>query len=351
MSTFSDPRIYLLGLFLATGCGPAPPPAPIQGNTMGTVYTIRVASLPAGLSLAALARDIETELERVNAAMSTYREDSEISRFNRGPADTWLRVSPELVAVVMAGQAIGEASQGAFNITVGKLVRTWGFGPAGQREAPPSPAAIQNAQSAIKASALQVRLEPPALLKELPDLEIDLSAIAKGHGVDRLATLLEAAGIDNYLVDIGGDLRTRGRRHDGTVWRIGIERPLISGRQVQQVLGMSQDAAVATSGDYRNFFEADGERYAHIVDPRTGTPVTSKLSSVSVIADDCTTADAWATALTVMGPEAGYELATSQGLAALFIRRDGETFSERMTPAFREHFAAGQIAIQTGITQ
>ena len=360
MSTFSKPNslsdplaaaLTLLGLFLATGCGPAPPPAPIQGNTMGTVYTVRVASLPAGINLTALAQDIETELDRVNAAMSTYREDSEISRFNRGPADTWIGVSPELAAVVGAGQGISEASQGAFNITVGKLVQSWGFGPEGPREAPPGPAAIQSARSVINASALRVRSEPPALLKELAGLEIDLSAIAKGHGVDRLAALLDAAGIENYLVDIGGDLRTRGRRSDGAVWRIGIERPLIRGRQVQQVLGMSQDAAVATSGDYRNFFEADGQRYAHIIDPRTGSPVTTALASVSVIAEDCTTADGWATALTVMGAEAGYELATAQGLAALFISRDGEAFTERMTPAFTEHFTAGQTAIQTGIPQ
>jgi len=333
---------------MASGCGPTPPPAPIQGNTMGTVYTVRVASLPAGLSRTVLAEDIETELDRVNAAMSTYREDSEISRFNRGPANTWLDVSPQLAAVVATGQAIGQASLGAFDMTVGKLVRTWGFGPEGRRKVPPSQSAIQNAQSTINASALRVRLEPPALLKELPKLEIDLSAIAKGHGVDRLTALLDAAGIENYLVDIGGDLRTRGRRSDGTVWRIGIERPLITGRQVQQVLGMSQDAAVATSGDYRNFFDADGERYAHIVDPRTGSPVTTALASVSVITEDCTTADGWATALSVMGAEAGYELATDRGLAALFISRDGETFTERMTPAFMERFAAGQTAIQTG---
>ncbi|MGI9329595.1 MAG: FAD:protein FMN transferase [Gammaproteobacteria bacterium] len=361
MRTFSKNIIHLrspsavipalLGLCLATGCGPAPPPDPIQGNTMGTVYTVRVARLPAGLSLATLAQDIENELNRVNAAMSTYREDSEISRFNRGPAGTWIGVSPEFAAVVSAGQGIGAASLGAFDLTVGKLVQTWGFGPEGQRQTPPSPAAVQRARSVIKASALRVRLEPPALLKELPELEIDLSAIAKGHGVDRLAALLDAAGIGNYLVDIGGDLRTRGRRDDGTVWRIGIERPLISGRRVQQVLGMSQDAAVATSGNYRNFFEADGKRYAHIVDPRTGSPVTSALASVSVIADDCTTADAWATALTVMGSEEGYELATRQGLSALFISRNGETFTERMTPAFMERFAAGQLAIQTGISE
>ncbi len=336
-----------LGL-LAGGCDGGSPPEPLRGATMGTGYTVKVAALPAGLQALQLQALIDTELAAVNSAMSTYDPESEISRFNAFRSDEWFAVSPALAAIVATAQDIAATTGGAFDSTVGPLVETWGFGTAGSRDAPPPTAEIDTALAAIGFRKLSVRLEPPALRKTIARLQVDLSAIAKGYGVDRIAAALEAAGVDNYLVEIGGELRTRGRRHDGAMWRVGIEQPEPGGRRVQLALPMHRNGAVATSGDYRNFFETDGQRYAHIIDPRTGAPVDHELASVTVIADNCAMADGWATALSVLGPGEGYQLAENAGLAALFIERRGEVFEDRTTSAFDAWLAAGdQIQQET----
>lgn len=337
-------------LLLATGllgaCAPPGPPPPLRGATMGTVYTVRITALPAALNQADLQALVEQELQRVNAAMSTYDPQSEISRFNQHQGDDWFPVSLDLAQLVQRARDIGMETGGAFDITVGPLVEAWGFGASGPRNSPPSAAELAAARAMVGMDRLSQRIDPPALRKALPTLQIDLSAIAKGYGVDRVAATLDAAGIDNYLVEIGGELRTRGRRHDGAMWRVGIEQPAPDGRRVQLALPMHRDGAVATSGDYRNFFEADGRRYAHIIDPRTGAPVDHELASVSVIADNCAMADGWATALSVLGPGEGYRLAENAGLAALFIERRGEAFEERTTSAFDAWLAAGNQSEQ-----
>jgi len=339
----------LLASGLLSACAPPGPPPPLRGATMGTGYTVRVTALPPALNQADLQALVELELQRVNAAMSTYDPLAEISRFNQHQGDDWFAVSPDLAQLVQRAQDIGVQTGGAFDITVGPLVDAWGFGTAGPRDSPPSAAELAAARAKVGMDRLSQRVDPPALRKATPTLRIDLSAIAKGYGVDRVAAALEAAGIDNYLVEIGGELRTRGRRHDGAMWRVGIEQPAPDGRRVQLALPMHRDGAVATSGDYRNFFETDGQRYAHIIDPRTGEPVNHELASVTVIADNCAMADGWATALSVLGPGEGYQLAENAGLAALFIERRDEAFEERTTSAFDAWLAAGDQGQQETI--
>ena len=307
---------------------------------------MRVGRLPEGLAPAALEVAIEGELAAVNAAMSTYAPDSELSRFNAGGTE-WFPVTPELLAVVDRAKAIHGASDGALDISIGPLVDAWGFGPAGTRGRTPSPEELAAARARTGLDQLERRDRPPALRKRIPGLQLDLSAIAKGHGVDRVALVLEGLGVTDYLVEVGGDLRTRGRRPDGNAWRIGIERPDPADRAVQRVVPMGGPRAMATSGDYRNFFETAGRRFAHLIDPRTGMPVQHDLASVSVLAEDCATADGWATALSILGPETGYRLATARGLAALFVIREAQGFREAATPAFEQWLGQAQAAGET----
>jgi thiamine biosynthesis lipoprotein len=334
----------LLLVLLVGACGHRAPPPPLRGTTMGTVYTVRVAALPDGSSLPELQRLVDRELDAVNRSMSTYDPESEVSRFNRDQSGDWFPVSPALATVVAAAQTIARQTGGAFDTTVGPLVEAWGFGAAGRRDAPPSAAAIAAARAVTGYKHVTVRMDPPALLKTRPGLAIDLSAIAKGYAVDRVAAALESAGVADYLVEIGGELRTAGQRPGGASWRVGIEQPNPGGRRIQRALPMHENGAIATSGDYRNFFEADGQRYAHIIDPRTGRPVDNTLASVTVIAPKCMTADGWATALSVLGLKQGIELARARDLAVLFIEHRGEEFDEHMTPAFADWLAAGTTA-------
>jgi len=235
--------------------------------------------------------------------------------------------------VVQAALDVSRTTDGALDVTVGPLVNLWSFGPESREPAVPSPAAIAERLAAVGWSRLEVRLDPPALRKRSGELEVDLSAIAKGHGVDVLAGLLEARGCLDYLVEIGGEVRVRGHRADGAPWTIGIEAPDTGARRVAEVLTPG-DAAVATSGDYRNFFEAGGKRYSHTIDPRTGRPIEHGPAAVTVVADTCTLADAMATALMVLGPEAGRALAVREGLATLFFVRRNGGLERLTTPAF-----------------
>jgi len=319
-----------------TGCDlrPQNPVLTLHGATMGTTYSVQVVDPPATLDLSALQRKIDTELEQVNAQMSTYRADSELSRFNAGPAMVWVPVSAALAETVRTAKRIGAASQGALDVTVGPLVNLWGFGPDLTGDEVPAAAMIQAALARTGLDQLEVRATPPALRKARAELYVDLSAIAKGHGVDRVATLLTAAGIDDFLVEIGGELYGHGVNGRGESWRIAIERPLSSARRVLRVVPL-RNIGMATSGDYRNFFEIDGLRYSHSIDPTTGWPVRHELASVTVLADTAIEADGWATALLVLGPERGPPLAESADLAALFIERHADGRIEtRSTTAF-----------------
>lgn len=333
-----------------------------QGPTMGTSYSIKlVAPSNATISQADLATQVDALLRRINDQMSTYVAESEVSRFNRTTAGEWFEVSPATAQVVQQALDIGKQSGNAYDITVGPLVRLWHFGPQsnkrqppGQRAteqlAPPAPEAIQATLQRVGAEHLQVRVNPPALRKTIDDLEIDLSSIAKGFAVDRIAAMLEDHAIGDYMVEIGGEVRTHGRRQDTRPWQIGIERPNAENRRVQRIVPL-RDLAIATSGDYRIFFETDGQRYSHLLDPRTGRPVAHRLASVSVLAESCTQADALATTLLVLGPEEGFAWSLEHKVAALFMFRrvgpegNGEIV-QQATPRF-EQLTAGESEQQT----
>jgi thiamine biosynthesis lipoprotein len=306
----------------------------LSGATMGTGYNIKLSPLPRGVSGFALQTEIEQVLSAVKQTMSTYDRQSELSRFNRSDSGTWIGASADLLTVLDNARRISVLSGGAFDASVGPLVNLWGFGPDGYYDGIPTDARIADTLDRIGYRQLQIDSQKQLIRKAHSAGYIDLSSIAKGYGVDRVAALLEAKGIENYLVEIGGDMRLKGYNDAQQRWRIAVEEPTPGVRRIERILNLT-DKGLATSGDYRNFFERDGRRYSHIIDPLSGWPVKHPLASVTVIADDAMQADALATALLVLGPEKGYQLAQQQNLAALFITVDGERFAEIETPALR----------------
>jgi FAD:protein FMN transferase len=311
-------------LLLAPSCPTAalasddPQMLEVHGQTMGTSFMVKVFDPPADFP-GDWRHQIDQELRRVNDQMSTYLKSSEISRFNASDSTQWFAVSPETAMVVAVSLEIHTLSGGAFDITVAPLVDLWSFGPATRTFTPPDSEVVRQRLARIGSDKLSARLDPPAIRKHEPELSIDLSAIAKGHGVDRVSDLLRTLGAAHTFVEIGGEVRATGDKA-GTPWMVGLQQPDVAG-QVVAVAHALKDEAVATSGDYRNFFEHAGQRYSHTLDPRTGRPVKHSLASVSVFAPDCMRADAWATAIHVLGPEEGLRLAQSLGLDTLLMIR------------------------------
>lgn len=317
-----------LALLLLAACARPSGPATtaINGRTMGTTYHIKVwASTDQNRLQAA----VEKTLARINGRMSTFDPGSEVSRFNRSQQTDWFTVSPETMTVLRAAMAVGRASHGAFDITVAPLVNLWGFGTTGRRETSPPAAEIAARKKMVGLDMISLDPGQPRLKKKAPGVTIDLSAIAKGYAVDAVAGQLDDMGFSSYLVEIGGEVRTRGRKADGRPWTVAIEQPDPGRRAIALAIGLT-DRALATSGTYRNFFVNNQRRYSHTIDPRTGAPVTHRLVSVSVAAPSCMVADAWATALMVLGPEQGRAAADRRGLAALFfIHTDNGIQQER----------------------
>lgn len=309
----------------------SPPEVMLTGLTMGTTYTIKIADPGAEARATETAQDIGVLLQQVNNIFSTYREDSELSRFNNNDGSAPFSLSDDLRRVFEISLEVSRQTRGAFDITVGPLVNAWGFGPDNPTH-PPTGDEIAALRERIGYEKLT--LENGALSKARPDVYCDLSAVAKGYGVDCVAHKLDELGIANYMVEIGGEVRTRGTHTAGTPWQIAIEKPVTGQRTVERVVPLS-DLSMATSGDYRNFFESNGRRYSHTIDPRTGQPIEHRLASVSVLHAECAWADAYATALNVLGPDDGYALAQRLGLQALFVvRNDDGSFSEKATPTF-----------------
>lgn len=309
----------------------SPPELMLTGLTMGTTYTIKIADPGAEARATETAQVIGVLLQQVNNIFSTYREDSELSRFNNNDGSAPFSLSDDLRRVFEISLEVSRQTRGAFDITVGPLVNAWGFGPDNPTH-PPTGDEIAALRERIGYEKLT--LENGALSKARPDVYCDLSAVAKGYGVDCVAHKLDELGIANYMVEIGGEVRTRGTHTAGTPWQIAIEKPVTGQRTVERVVPLS-DLSMATSGDYRNFFESNGRRYSHTIDPRTGQPIEHRLASVSVLHAECAWADAYATALNVLGPDDGYALAQRLGLQALFIvRNDDGSFSEKATPTF-----------------
>jgi len=301
---------------------------------MGTTYTIKLNISETKIDRPTISTEIYHRLDEINSQMSTYMETSTLSVFNQSNTQDWKEIPPEFYAVIEEALRINKLSYGAFDITIGPVVNLWGFGPEAQLEIIPEESTIKETLDNVGSQKIHLREQPYAIRKDKPDLYIDLSAIAKGYAVDVIADYLDKLSINNYMVEIGGEIKTKGINPDNKIWQIGIEKPLNDQRSVQTIITL-KNTAMATSGDYRNYFEENGNRYSHTIDPSTGKPITHKLASVTVLHPSTMTADAMATALLVLGPERGFELAVMENLAVMFIVRDKDNFIEIMTPKFQ----------------
>jgi FAD:protein FMN transferase len=304
----------------------------LTGPTMGTIYNIKYVPTQAQDS-EILQTKIDAVLLEVNQLMSTYMEDSELSRFNQWTCTVPFGLSTETLFVMREAKRLGDLSGGLLDVTVGPLVNLWGFGPQARPEKAPSEEVIAKIRAHTGLDKLI--LNENSASKSDPDLYVDLSTIAKGYGVDRVAQLLEEQHISNYLVEIGGEMRLSGHKASGAEWRVAIEKPVSQERAVERIIGVGNNG-IATSGDYRNYFEEKGTRYSHLIDPITGAPITHNLVSVTVVTASCMTADGLATALSIMGKDKALTLATEQQLAVLLITKEGDEFKEYTSPKFRE---------------
>ena len=321
-----------------TACSRAPEVIELSGPAQGTTWSAKVAAPPRGIGSHELRVAVDEVLLMIDLQMSGYRPDSEISRFNRSDSTDWMPVSQDLVTVVSAALRVSEQSLGTLDITVAPLVNLWGMGPAGARDRLPTDAEILLARERVGYRNLSVRDHPAALRKAFPGLTVDLNAVAPGYTADLIAARFTALGVDNFMVDIGGEVRARGRNAAGERWRIAVERPVDTEPEPYAIVQLD-DAAVTTSGEYRHYTMRDGHRYSHTIDPRTGRPVEHRLASVVVVSSSALDADAWATALNVLGEDAGYALATERQIPALFIIDKAGKLEHRMTPTFHEYVA------------
>ncbi|WP_442485588.1 FAD:protein FMN transferase [Aeoliella sp. SH292] len=334
--------LLVVGLWLSLAAGSgcfAAQVAKLDGRTMGTTWHAVLEFNGDDYNSGDFEEQIEVRLAEINRLMSTYDPESELSRFNASQSTDWFAVSPETAVVIAAALEVAKKSNGQFDPTVGPLVNLWGFGPDGRRKEPPSDEQIAAARGKVGYQQVEARLDPPAIRKSSPGVYLDLSAIAKGYGSDAVVETLRnsddgKAFVEAAMVEIGGEIRTYGTKSTGQPWRLGIERPDSEFQMVHQIVAIDNGDALATSGDYRNFFADHGHRYSHTIDPATGRPVTHKLASVTVRTPTCMEADALATALTVMGPEKGLAWATEHKIAAVLVERTDDGFRELVTPAW-----------------
>ena len=297
--------------FFFLACAQPPPEADavrLSGESMGTTYQVTLAAPPlAPAERAALQTEIDELLSRISRLTSAYDPDSEVSRFNRHRGAAPFPVSAETTEIVRSALRFAEQTSGAFDPTVAPLVELWGFGPGQKREGVPSDPEIAQALRSVGFQHLEVIQDPPSLRKDIPDLRLDLNAIVPGYAVDQVAALLSKKGFTDFLVELGGELFAAGLNPQGARWQVGIELPDPAsppGARLSAVIPIS-NAAVADSGSYRKYFVRDGKRFSHLIDPRTGRPVTHLLASATVLAPTCMEADAAATALMALGPQEG----------------------------------------------
>lgn len=328
--------VLLFSVVLLAACG-GPEQQNLNGQTMGTYYSVKYV---ADSSLSApenLQKEIDRLLEEVNDQMSTYRPNSELSRFNQSrEVNKPFPVSAATAKVVKEAIRINQLTDGALDVTVGPLVNLWGFGPEGRITKAPTDEELANRRVWTGINNLSVKGN--SLIKSIPELYVDLSSIAKGYGVDVVAEYLESQNIKDYMVDIGGEVRTSGNNGKGNPWRIAIEKPSDSGMaQSAQEIIKPGNMSIATSGDYRNYFEQNGVRYSHTINPKTGRPITHNLVSITVIAQTCMSADGFSTGLDVLGPEKGMEVAEKLNIPVFMIVKTKDGFEERYSPAFKAY--------------
>jgi len=326
--------IFMAVISLITACSQPETTVQLAGKTMGTTYHITVianAQLPeANL----LQTEIDMALEIVNNQMSTYRPNSELSRFNQLQIRQGTEVSADTLTVVNEAIRLYEVTNGALDITIGPLINLWGFGPDKRPTTSPSLEAIEAAKA--KTGLSELTIDGNRLVKDNADLYVDLSSIAKGFGVDKIARLLDKYQVSGYLVEIGGEISVKGHKADGSKWRIAVEKPTEDGQEVQQVIELDT-MALATSGDYRIYHEENGERFSHLIDPRSGYPIKHKLASATVLHKSSMTADGYATAMMVLGTEASLALAKEQNLAIMLIEKQEQGYQVYYSEAFKPY--------------
>lgn len=276
-------------------------------------------------------KETATWLRDIELAMSNYRADSEIARFNAVTSTNWFPVSTNLANVAELSLNIAQKTEGALDPTVFPLVKAWGFGPERRLGQMPTVKEIASAKALVGYTNLQVRLNPPALRKLLPNVTVDFNAVAMGYTADGLQTRLQSLGGTNYLIDMCGELVARGGGPEGKGWPVGIEQPDSNGQRIQRIVNL-RDQALATSGDDHNFREINGKRYHHIIDPRTGWPAELHVASATVINTSCVQADGWATAMVVLGVTNALPVVSREKLNVLWITRDKDSYHEHFSP-------------------
>ncbi|MEO0773323.1 MAG: FAD:protein FMN transferase [Pseudomonadota bacterium] len=325
-------RSFVLSAVALAACKPGSALIELTGTTMGTHYNVVAVDNGTGVEKAQVQAAVDASLARINTLMSNWDAGSEVSRFNAARSTAPMTVSAELATVVQAAEDVHKQSDGYFDITLGPVIEAWGFGALGGGSTAPGTETIADAMDHIGQSKLSV--SGTDLQKTDPATQMYLSSIGKGYGVDHVAAAIADLGFKDFMVEIGGDLYVSGKNADAVRWTIGIESPDLLSGEVADVARAS-NMGLATSGDYRNFFEENGTRFSHILDPKTGRPVTHNTTSVTVLAENAMLADAWATGLLAMGAGRGVELANDLGIAALFIDRDASSnHIKTMTEAF-----------------
>lgn len=332
--------IVITALF---ACTRYPQALELSGYTMGTNYSVQVIVSDKTQVMETLAAKIEETLADLDQRFSNYRDSSEINQFNNYTGDDWFEVSPDFLSILQQGIKVSELSNGAFDMTIGPLVDLWGFGPSYTQKTLASKTEIDVLLESAGFQFLEIQSAPPAARKTKPNLKLDFSAIAKGFAVDHIWELLDQAGFSSYMVEVGGEIRTRGVRADGNNWTIGIENPLFNNDKdsieiIQSVVPL-RDMAIATSGDYRNYFMHEEKRYSHMLDPRTGWPVSNELTAVSVISKKAIDADALATAFMVLGAETSMELAIQEKIAVQLTLIKASGAQVLQSPAYKNYLS------------
>lgn len=343
-------RMALLSVvILLTGCdnasAPATPKAAVtvlEGKTMGTFWRVSVVGVDKARA-EELRTKVQTQLDGDDRLLSTWKNDSALMRFNHSRSTTPWPVNEAMADIVTESLRIGRKTQGAMDITVGPLVNLWGFGPDKQPVSTPTQAQIDAAKARTGLDKLTVinRADRQYLQKSIPDLYVDLSTVGEGYAADHLARLMTEEGISRYLVSVGGALVSRGMNADGQPWRVAIQKPTDRENAVQAIVDINGHG-ISTSGSYRNYYELDGKRISHVIDPQTGRPITHKLVSVTVIAPTALEADAWDTGLMVLGTEKAQQVVREQGLAVYMIMKKGDGFTTWMSPQFRAFLVNGK---------
>ncbi|MDD2723055.1 MAG: FAD:protein FMN transferase [Methylovulum sp.] len=319
------PSLILTVIFLLWGCD-QPTVQKISGEAQGTTYHISFWSAQA-TDMQAIKQAVDGEFKRIDQLLSNYRPDSAIEQLNATVSSEPQAVNEEIIALIEQARIVSIASAGCYDLTIKPLFDLWGF--KANKFSPPAQKTLQSTLQEVGFEKIEI-LDKNHLRRLNPELKIDLSSIAQGYSVGRIAALLEQQGMDNYLVEIGGELQTRGQKPGGEAWRIALEKPLSDERTMQKIITIEQaePMTVMTSGTYRHYFDDHGKRYSHILDARRGIPVEHNTVSVTVFHNDPTQADAWSTALLCLGRMAGLDAANKAGIAALFIEQQDKSFNE-----------------------